>query len=107
MGISGEQRCNEFPQFLSRLVIGLVVAACSLCQVIAGNGTRADTHMPPPDGAPKPSIERHEANAKDESVELAENTPSLRRESKGGKYNEKNLHDKVFMLLLQILRSPK
>ena len=94
------------PQLLSRLAIGLLIAACGLARGMADSGDEAVTKEAP-DGAPQPSIEMREAGDESKSVEHSEEASNSTQAAKRGDHQEADQRDALLILLLEILRSSK
>ena len=91
------------PQLLSRLVIGLFIAANALTRGIAGS---AEPSAPP---EPRPEAQQPLPEQRDAGVdsEPAKDSEKAGGQTKEGDRQETAQRDELLILLLQILRSSK
>jgi len=91
------------PQLLSRLVIGLFIAANALAQGIAGSAEPSAPPEPRPEAQPSPP-EQRDAGVDSEPIKDSEKTGG---QTKEGDRQETAQRDELLILLLQILRSSR
>ncbi len=96
----------SWPQQLSRLAIGLLIAICGVGPAMTDSAEESAPPEPPPE-APQPSVEKRQAGVEGESAGYDEETAGPTKSTKGGDHQETDQRDELLILLLQILRSSK
>jgi len=96
----------KVPARLYRLTAGLLMAGSILAQG-TGGGERKTQSQEPPEGAAQLSIEKPEVAAGESSAGHKEGPVGSVRETKDAARQDKDQRDGLFILLLQILRTPK
>ena len=91
------------PQLLSRLVIGLFIAANALTRGIAGSAEPSAPPEPRPEAQPSPP-EQRDVGVDSEPIKDSEKAGG---QTKEGDRQETAQRDELLILLLQILRSSK